>query len=422
MKQLHLKEGSITVLFEKDFNEDVLVSLHFPGLTANDETVLLEANWTDGSNTSEHYIDLEGSVFDLYRVENSVTLYNSITYEIELSSDGSASGAVDVYIFIESPGYSKMVGKIEYFGEVSQVDLEFDLFESALGDPYFYLEYAYLEFGIGTSVGIPFSFLLDTLIFENDLGDIYLLANKEDPPPEGDNWTNFNIAEKNYPACADDENPYLQTNFRLNNWNSNMDSLFAFLPNRLMFSGAYALGDFNPDDPVDSPHDFFVLDTNSVSLSTRLEMPLAGAILDIAFEYPFTIDSWPDLDDDDPIDDFEISLLTKTKNNFPLTFSMQVDFLDDNGNIIDSLFETENLQHILESPDVDEYGDPIGYQESYFVVSMTKEKFDRISSTSQANMTFRVISSGAIEKSVNLRPSHFLGMQVSVLVKPTLGG
>ncbi len=104
MKQLHLKEGSITVRFEKDFAKDVFVSLHLPGLVANDETVLFEALLTDGSNTSEHYIDLEESVFDLYRVENGDTLYNSITYEMELSSEGSVSGVVDVYIFLESPG------------------------------------------------------------------------------------------------------------------------------------------------------------------------------------------------------------------------------------------------------------------------------------------------------------------------------
>lgn len=421
MKQLHLKEGNITILFEKDFDEDVSVSLHFPGLIANDEAILIEANWTEGSNTSEHYIDLEGSILDLYRFENTDTLYNTITYEIELSSEGTASGLVDVYILMEPPAYSKIIGKIDYYGEVEQIDLEFDLFDSSFGDPYVYLENAFLEFGIGTSVGIPFSFLLDTLIFENYFGDTYFLANKEDPPPEGDNWVNFNIADKNYPDFADEEEPYVQTNFRLNNGNSNLDSLFAFLPNRLLFSGAYALGDFNPEYPVDSPHDFFVLDTSSVSLSTRLDMPLAGAIVDVTFEYPFEIDSWPDLDDD-LIEDFEISIITKTRNNLPITFSLQVDFLDDDGNIIDSLFDNENLQHIIESPDVDEYGDPIGYRESFFVVGMTRDKFDKISASSQANMTYRIMSSGAIDKTVNLRPSHFIGMQLSVLAKPTLGG
>lgn len=422
IKKLHLKEGSVSVLFTKDFDEDdVYISLHLPGLTADEETVLIEADWGNGSDSSEHLIDLEGSILELFRIEDGDTLYNTLTYELELSSEGNASGNVEVYLLVDSPKYEKFFGNIEFSEEISEIDLQFDLLESVTADPFIYLGQAFLELGIGTSVGVPFSLLLDTLLFENADGEFYFLANKVDLPPEGDHWRHFNIGEKNYPDYALPEEPFTLTNFRINNENSTLDSLFAFLPTRLKLSGEYALGDFDPADPVSNPYNFFVLDTSSVYISTRLEIPFVDVVMDLALEYPITIESWPDLDEDDLIQDFEISLITKTRNNFPLSFSMQVDFLDDDGNIIDSVFDHETLQHIIESPDVDNNGDPIGFQETSFVISLNKEKFDRISASSKANMSFRVVSSGAIENTVNLRPSQLLGVQMALILKATIG-
>ncbi len=421
MKKLYLKEGTISVLFTKDFNEDVSISVRLPKLIKDGETAFFEANWENDSNSSEHLIDLAGSSMELFRVEGADTLYNSITYEIEISSDGGASGTLDVYIVIDSPRYEKMIGKIEFTGEIDEIDLQFDLLGSVTGDPYLFLENAFLELGIGTSFGIPFSLLLDTLIFENADDDIFFLANDDDLPPEGESWDHFLIGEKNYPGYAETDEMYAVTNLRLNNDNSNMDSLFAFLPNRLKMSGAYALGDFNPDDPVASPHDFFVLDTSSVYIGTRLEIPFSGVAMDMTLEYPIPLESWPDLEDDDMIQDFEIIMKTITQNNFPLTFSLQVDFLDDDGNILESLFDTENIQKIIDSPDVDANGDPVGFSELSFDVAMTKDKFNRISSATEANMAFRVVSPGATDRTVNLRPSQFIGIQMSLFINPTIG-
>ncbi len=421
MKQVLLKSGLIQIEFEKDFPEDIDVSLGIPKLTFDGEPVTVSADWTENPQSSIHELELTDGLIDLFRVEDNDTIYNVFTYDITLTSSGDAAGEMTTRVSIQAPQYKKMIGYVETTGEIETRELVFDIFENVIDSPYFYFDNAALEFEIGSSVGVPFAFSIDTLFFEGLDGDIITLVNVDELPEEDESWTNFIVGEKNYPAYATDEQGYAFSRFLLNKENSNIDELFTTIPKKMVFAGGYDIGAFNPDDQIEYIHDFFVLDTSTVHINTILELPMHNMVTDLKFFFETRIDEWPDLDEiDDYVDDYDVTVLLVIRNGIPLTLSAQLDFLDDEGGVIDQLFDDQDMASIIESPEVDLYGDPVDIKENLLIVSMSKEKYESISTATDIGLRLQAITKDAPTEQVNIKPSNTLGIQMSILINAEL--
>lgn len=422
MKQVLLKSGIIQIEFEKNFDDDVDVTLGLPKLTFNGEDVAVTADWTENNQSSIHEIDLAGGLIDLYRInDDNDTIYNVFTYDVTLTSRGDAIGELTTRVSIQAPEYKKMIGYMQTTGEIEKQELVFDIFENVIDDPFFYFKNAVLEFGVGSSVGVPFAFYIDNLFFEDQQGGIITLENVDELPTEDGNWINFIVGENNYPAYATEEQGFRHSRFLLNKDNSNIEELFSTIPKKMEFSGGYEIGEFDPADQFEYIHDFFVLDTNSVYINTLLKLPMHNAITDLKFEIDTRIDEWPDLDEiEDYADDYDVTVLLLIRNGMPLTLSAQIDFFDDEGGVIDQLFDDQDMLSIIESPEVNIHGDAEDIKESMLVVSMSREKYERISTATDIGLLLHAITAGAPSKLVNIKPDNTLGIQMSVLINTEL--
>ncbi|MDR4987569.1 MAG: hypothetical protein RG741_01865 [Bacteroidales bacterium] len=415
LKHLFLSRGQLLVEFEKDFADDVEIKITFPGMIYNGRPVSITAEWGENPFLSSNIVDLADTRLDLFRVEGTDTLYNNITYHIEFESATADAGSFNTFIRFGALRYEKAVGFIENAGELGDNEINFGLFEAIIEDPYIYLEDIFIEFDIGTSLGVPLALLIGHMYLVNHDEDTLNIQNTGAAAGIDDHWKDFLLGEMNYPAYATEEEGFVRTRFRLNNDNSNINDLLSFIPVSMGFTGGYYLGEINPATPVEYIHDFFVADTSRVHFVTKVEMPLTGSILDLFFDFEREVGSYPELGF---VEDFTASMVVETKNGIPVSLGMQLIFVDSEGAELVRIFD--DVASLIESPEIDDSGDAIGYREQTMIYSLTREQYDKMLDAAEMRVLFKAQTKGARDRSVNIRPSDFLGIKATLYIDATV--
>jgi hypothetical protein len=417
IKRIDFRGGEFFIEFERSTADEVEAELVITSLKTDGQPdgLAAVADWSDNPFVSRHEYELSGSSLDLYVVEGADTIYNSIEYGFGVTSPAGSSGDVTVRFGFSGIGFERITGKI--FHEIDLPAQEIDLGAlSSVVDGEIYLENPSLGFAIGTSFGTPSSITINEIKFVNFDNEIRFLENTGEFVED-----DLLIGEKNFLPFGTDQNPYVRKLFNLDGNNSNLDQILPFSPNKISFSGNFALGD--TDQEILNPHDFYVADTSSFDMDMDVEIPLSGRIEGLRFRQVISGLSWPELDSVDMIDDYSVTLLLKTVNGIPLTFGLQADFLDDNDNIVASLFDTEDeVENIIESPDIDQNGDPVeGFaREKFTVIELSREKYEAISSSTRTEFVLRVDSGTETRRNVNIKASQFINIQISVALEATI--
>lgn len=410
IKSVDFSGGELWVEFEKNFAEDLPVTLNLTSLKISEtESYSVNADWTQNPNLSRQTFPLTDTHLDLFRLEGLDTIYNNISYQVNLG-ETTGAGTLDVRIGFTQLEYTKITGNIQYFEDFGTEEIEVDFF-SAISSGEIQLTDPRFRFKLGTSIGAPLSLLFTEIRFEKDgTNPLYLQNTSTEGNP-------LLIGQPTYAPFATITDPYAKSEFELNKNNSNLDEILPYSPNLIFFTGGYELGEIDPATQIDYIHDFFIYDTSSVNIDLDMEIPLTGRISDLVFTQEVADVSFPKVEeiDDFTIDDYNVAMFFKTINGIPLTFAMQVVFKDDLGASLDTLF-SDNVsgENIIQSPPIDTNGDPVGTSELITRISLPMDKYIKISDATQAEIILTINSGDEVEDEVNIKASQILNVAISV--------
>lgn len=145
-------------------------------------------------------------------------------------------------------------------------------------------------------------------------------------------------------------------------------------------------------------------------------MLLAGSISDMKFENDIDNFSWPKIDSIPMLSDFDykVEMLLKTTNKIPLTFGLQMVFIDNSGVAIDSLFSDAMVQNIVMSPRVDNQGLPLSSVVKENVIEMDRSKYEKISKASRIRLKLYLETGTESNREVLFKASQNLDVQMAV--------
>ncbi|MDD2550539.1 MAG: hypothetical protein PHD00_10650 [Bacteroidales bacterium] len=417
IRLVKIKAGTLTVEFVRDVLDDgmemetIIHSLTIPDPQFSD-SVFFISNWAPDSFEDIVTLDLAGAtlLLEAEDEESGLPLYNIFSWATTVRSDGTTTGTVINNIHISDVEFEEIIGLINYEVPLPADTLDLSAFTSMV-DGEIYFSDPSIALSLGTSFGVPASAELSHFTFRNSSNETRELIN------EGvlsDNTLLLGEGNKNYFSYATSSDPYVQQLFILNSDNSNLEDVLSFVPVEVILEGHFLLGDYQ--DFIEDPHSFFVKDTSFFDIAFDIEVPLAGSIKNLKFEKDISDFSWPVIDTIPGFSDFDydIEVKLKTINQIPLTFGLQVLFVDDGGTAIDSLFNDVMVENIIQSPNIDSEGLPLNPIEKATSIKMNREKYDKVSKASQMRLKLLLDTGTDDMPEVLFKASHRLDVQIAL--------
>ncbi len=325
IKTLKFKSCKLLLSFNTDLNKDATILITIPDAIKNGKsyTTTLHYYYTRNNiNTIYKNIDLSGYEVKFIHQGN---IYNmmKITAEIYVYSNTEPNNSP--YVFHISEKLSDI--SIEKFtGYAGQIPfsiytdtISIDLFNKHIGGAIQFVNPKVRLTAI-SSVGAPASISFNSIeaLFNNPQHEPIILTGQGLP----DKWY------INYP---DSEGNTAISTLELNSSNSNIKDLLNSTPDKIAVSVS---GMLNPDAIIE---DNFINDSSSISLLTEVELPLYGSArhLEMQDDYNFKFEKTRNIQKAE----FNIVFL----NAFPIDVKFQFYFMDEQNNILDSLFSNSEL-------------------------------------------------------------------------------
>jgi len=414
IRLVNLKSGNLRVEFIRDdLNSDLEMKVVINSLTTPEEPdgLVFNSEWPANSFTNVVSVDLAGVTLIL-EGKDEIThdpIYNSFTWTNFVKSDGYATGQVSNNIIISDVEFEKITGLINHEVPIVTQTVGLGAFSSVI-DGEIRLSKPRIDLNLGTSFGVPSTAEIASFLFKNSKNETIELENEGIPSSR---MLLLGEGKKNYLAHTTSTSPYVNEYFFLNYENSNLVDVLAIAPLEAFLNGVFRLGDFT--GVFDDPHSFFVHDTSSFNIDLDIEVPLAGSIKDLKFQKNLENFSWPVIDTIPMLADFDynVEILLKTTNQIPLTFGLQMVFIE-NGVAIDSLFSNPLNQNIVQSPRVDNQGLPLASTEKMTIVQMDRTKYDKISKASQMRLNLYLETGTESQRNVLFKASQNLDVQMGV--------
>ena len=414
IRSIDLKDGTLTVKFERDVLDDdleVTIILHSLTTPASPDSTVIKSNWAPNAFTHTVIINLAGANL-LLEAEDETTgdpLYNMFSWATRIKSNGQKDVQLKNSISFSSLAFEKITGLINYEVPIPTQTIDVEAFNS-LKEGELNLFKTNVALIVGSSFGIPSSAEITNFTFKNSKNQTREVKN------EGvlsNNAFRVGRGNKNYIPAATPTLPYIQQQFLLNSKNSNIKDIISFLPVKGFLNGKFMLGDYK--GTVDDPHSFYVNNGSSFDMALNIEVPLTGSIKNLIFQKDIDNFEWPKLDSISKLSDYDynIQMLMKTTNEIPLTFGLQVFFIE-NGIVIDSLYNNVMVENIVQSPKVDNQGLPIAKTEKTSSVDIEKKKYENISRASQMRLKFDLETATETQLDVLFKASQKLNVQMAV--------
>ena len=414
IRSVNLKDGTLTVKFERDvLDNDLEVTLILKSLTtpASPDSVVIASKWATNAISHTVTINLKGANLMLKAADETTgkPLYNVFTWATRIKSKGQKAVQLKNTISFSALEFEKVTGLINYDFPIPTQTLDLEAF-SSVKEGELNLSKPTVTINLGTSFGVPSSAEISSFTFKNsnnqtrELKNVGVLSNNALRVGEGN---------KNYIPAATSSIPKVQRQFVVNSNNSNIRDIISFAPVVGSINGKFKLGDY--EGTVADPHSFYVNRTSSFDMALDIEMPLAGSFKNLIFQKDIDNIEWPNIDSISLLSkfDYNIEMLMKTTNEIPLTFGLQVFFIN-NGVVIDSLYGNVMVENIVQSPKVNNQGLPIAPTEKMSVAKMDMKKYEKISKASQMRLKFNLESATETQRDVLIKASQKLNVQLAV--------
>jgi hypothetical protein len=330
LDSLIIKSGVLDVNVQSTFHNTGSLKFTVPNLTKNNIPYQLTVPITkaDGTfNSAPVYTDLSGYKFQV--IENNNFNKVKIVYEITLNSGGavSSSYAATIRANITNPKFSALygyLGKRELDNSTGMITMSvFDIKDQSnvvFNDPHL-ITYVRNTFGVPLSVDF------------HDMQLYSVLKNQ---------YYALTVPTPNYISAAKSiTQPGFDTiTIDKGTINSNLATLMNNVPRDLYYGIRTTI------NPVGKPRNF-VTDTSTFKSSIDIELPLDLYVTQYVYKDTIDFDLAGAIKDYSIID--SLSIYTKFENRFPLEARFQLIFVDDNYNVIDSLYNDPSNQPVIKA-------------------------------------------------------------------------
>ena len=394
MDRLDIKGGFFTYAVENDQLEPINFVLEVPQALKDGETLRFEVDmpaW-DGEG-AKPVVNLALNPFPMsgYRIVPEDDLV-FIRYEATTES-GERVKLSTVFISLIDFEFSYAEG---YLGnqvyEGGRDTIEIDFFESWIqGEVYF--EEPIITFFFENSFGLPTRSVVNVFDILTAEGEILKLESE------------FLTTGIDFPYPGLDEVGEIKDNkFIFTKENSNIDIVLGSSPVAVDYDVNAVT---NPDELTDIRG--FITDSSFYRVNVEVELPLYGKASNFVARDTFEIT----LDEFDDVSSAEFKVVGE--NGLPLEIDVQGYFLDEQGEIIDSLFM--NTERVLEGAPVDGDGFVNGTSKTTLFVDYDGDRFEEIRGSKNIAVVATFSTSGNGENSVNLQSNQNTNIRIGAKIR-----
>jgi len=399
---IRFREGFLTLEVESMMDHDSRLVLTSPTITRNNVPLrqVFDLKYT-GTLPVQHSITVNLDGYSFLPDNSGGT--NQLHYYLDFTVYGDNNPnpgpyPVKVNVEIDQIKYRVLFGQIANRSMAILNDvIEIPLFETGLGGT-FRVNDPRIGIHISNSFGVPISIGLDPLKGISDINPPYVvdLSGPGLPVP-------FSL---NAPTIAQ-LGQRVKTSIVLNKQNSNIDDFLNLLPQKIEYGVEGII------NPAGSAPGHFVMDTSYFDVEIEIEIPLEGYASGFTLQdtLAFAFDEDPEMID-------WIIFRVNAESTFPFDAKVQVIFLDDNYQIIDSLFDkqTRIIPGALPGP-------PPGYKSTVPAYASFDIKADRAKIARLSGKAKYMILQGAIDTSgggssvVRIYTDNYLKVEMGIQSK-----
>ncbi len=395
--QANIKSGYIHYKFTNNTDaENVTVNFTMPQLLNNGQafttqitipyTNSLPAFYEDSIPLAGYNLDLSGQTLSLY-----YTAINESNQPV-LLFPGTDLLNPDSYVYLSDVVFEYVEGhwdKVDY--DFEEQTIKIDFFENNFINGEIYFDDPKVDFTVLSSFGLPVRTKLNYFrIVEKDSSKVDMVSQQL---TDGIDF--------NYPKL----NPYevgqsKETFFSFNKGNSNIADILNTNPVRIEYDIDVTI---NPDNLPNSIG--FATDSSNFTMMARAELPLIGKVNQFILEKEFDIDFSNQ-------EAKEAVLKIASDNEVPLEVSIQLYFLDNNGNTLDSL-HTDDYAVIFEAADFP--GPSSKHTENEFPID--SDKWNRIKNAKKIKVKSSYTSSNNGQQIVTFLANQLTKLKVGLKLK-----
>ena len=211
----------------------------------------------------------------------------------------------------------------------------------------------------------------------------------------------------NYPSVNDIGTSEITEVF-LDNTNSNLPVIFNEEVTAIEY-GLTVLINADNDSTITS----FITDTSFFKIQVFVEVPVIGSVKDFSTEGTYAVSFAEELEAIESIKEGEIKLIID--NGIPLGAAVQVNFLDQDGGVLDSLFQEQRT--IAAGAPIDAAGFTTGNQESINFIPITTEQIDALQQTEAIQVKALFNTSGSLKQQVHVLDTQELRVRMGLRFK-----
>lgn len=396
LKYADLKGGRLIFSVSSNLPHHVNIDISIPSFTKNGVpfTATLDLTY---NGTSPMEADIN-ELLDGYRLDLSGDGTQSNTFlwnaDITITSSGEVSvgnESVQIDLELSNLQYSLLYGNLGSF-TFPPYDgfVNIEIFDNAeqgeviFNDPK-------LKLTLDNTFGVPAAFTINELETETDYGkfvNVSSTGNLQIPGP--------NIIE--FPTTIGQN---ALTDYSLDKTNSNIVEAFEPAPSRLNYSLTPGISSAGMDN-------HFVLDTSRIKAYTEAEIPLDGTIKIYSL-----VDTIRGIEFQDEEEIRSALLKIKTINSLPLDVTLQAYWLDNENNVLDTLFLDNTL---IVSGQINNNGEVTAATTYYQEIFYDRERYEKIIPATKLLVEGDLKSSNNGNTPVKFFSHNEITLQISTLV------
>ncbi|MEM7374472.1 MAG: hypothetical protein AAF587_38120 [Bacteroidota bacterium] len=355
LSRIHAKTGRLRIEIQATSNNQVELLMRFPSFIKGEKVLEIDSTFIlNGANVID--IDLAG-----YQIESTDQGFGfSIDYQ----------GSSDLFgtISLQHLTYSYLQGRFDPITTVTKVDtVDIKLFKSQAAGVLHFRDYQ-LDLSIRNSIGIPINGKARVLQAKTNYEGLKDLESIE--LQQGIDFL--------YPDLQQVGQTFF-TNYELNEVNSNLGEVLQAGPRELAYQFEGASLPMNKDG--------FIQDTSKFSVEVDIDLPLHLRADHVLLRDTFVF-GLRELEEFEALED--ASLRIQTENGFPAELDMQMYFLDPQGQVLDSLYES--FRNVFQAAAVNAEGRVSQIEILNFDVAIPQDKLLRIANTDQVAISFETLS------------------------------
>ncbi|MFK7807728.1 MAG: hypothetical protein AB8F74_08025 [Saprospiraceae bacterium] len=390
VEEMRLSSGSVRFELQASQQENVEVLITIPNLKKDGAVFnVTETIPYDGSAPSQAVIDpIDLTGYSLLLTDNKLQMY----YQA-VTASGDNVMIFPIIGMAENWEYEYLEGNwVTDTIPITRDTLNIDLFDNwvdgdiTFADPRFSLSIEN-SFGFPTSVSIG-----ELRVLSADGGSIVL---ESDDLQDG--------ISLNYPTLME-EGIMKQTDFSLNNTNSNIDDILNARPKQIIYDLSTIV---NPSSDENTTG--FMNKDSKLNFAIKTELPIYGTASGFQIEEEMDMD----MEDLENVESAEFKVIIN--NGMPIEADLQLYFLDDQDNKIDSLYA--DFEPIVKSAKVDNDGLVTTATESISFVNFDAARVARIKDSNKMLVGARFSTANEGNTAVQILSTHEMGVKIGMKVK-----